>query len=259
MSSVVQNILDKTIGDGARSTKFNCFINFQNTGLFANESESNYLVKSSQFPGKTHEVIDFKFKGRNIPIKGQVKYDGTWTCTFYLTQDHEIKKAFEDWIESIDQVHNVKNVSSEVINAQQSNNAFTGSGYTTTMKLAQMDFEGRNNTMIYELYNVFPKSVSTVDVDYSSVGTILEFTVEFAYSYFDSYSTETNFVSLADKLQNAAGEFISSNIGALQGQISSAFSGLGKSSVSSIKNLTGVKAYVQSSDLPESMTSKIDW
>lgn len=187
MSSVIQNLLDNTLGDGARSTKFDCLINFNNTNLFNNTEEIAVLAKTSQFPGKTHEIIDLKFKGRSIPIKGQVKYDNTWTCTFYLTEDHDLKKAFEDWIESLDQVHNLMQVSDNVKNAQKSNQV----SYDTNLIIRQLDFSGDSDKgkMEYTLHHCFPKSVSAVDVDYTAVGTILEFTVEFSYAY---YTTTNN-------------------------------------------------------------------
>ena len=65
MSSVIQDLLDGVIGDGARSAKFDCEINFGNTWLFHdNEQDIFAMVKTSQFPGKTHETIDLKFKGQ---------------------------------------------------------------------------------------------------------------------------------------------------------------------------------------------------
>ena len=188
MSSVIQNLLDGVVGDGARSSKFDCLINFNNTNLFPNESDIHILAKTSQFPGKTHEIIDLKFKGRSIPIKGQVKYDNTWTCTFYLTEDHGLKKAFEDWIESLDQQHNLMLVTKENESAQKINQT----NYDTNLVIRQLDFTGNSDKgkMEYTLHHCFPKSVSAVDVDYSAVGTILEFTVEFSYAYY----TTINFV-----------------------------------------------------------------
>lgn len=195
MSSVVQNILDTVVGDGARSSKFECYVVFDNV-LFNKQNDIVHLVKTSQFPGKRHESIDMRFKGRTIPIKGQVKYDNTWTCTFYLTQDHELKTAIENWIESIDQVHNVKDLSGTVVEAAQINNG--RNGYTSRMYIKQMDFHGYQDTVSYELINVFPRSVSAVEVDYSTVGTILEFSVEFSYSHYNTYNEKTANGSFVD-------------------------------------------------------------
>lgn len=220
MSSVIQNILEQTIGDGARSTKYECFINFA-APLFENEQDIISLIKTSQFPGKTHEVIDLKFKGRNIPIKGQVKYDNTWTCTFYLTQDHLLKKSLEDWIEAIDQVHNMDNSLNTAVQTAQS--TFSKNGYTTQMQIAQMDFHGSQQTAVYTLYNVFPKSVQAVDVDYSAVGTILELNVEFSYSHYDMKVEKVNLNSFADEIKSFANGAISNATGAAKSAIADFF------------------------------------
>lgn len=221
MSSVVQNMLENVIGDGARATKFDCMINFNGTGLFAAENDIYALVKTSQFPGKSHEVIDLKFKGRTIPIKGQTKYDNTWTCTFYMTEDHALKVAFENWIESLDQVHNIKRVDSDVYNAQQANN----SGYAGMMHIAQADFHGSEQCVLYTLNHCFPKSVSAVDVDYSDVGKITEFTVEFSYAYYDTYTTKGPSGNFADDLVKKAKSGMGGEIsGLIKGAMSSLIS-----------------------------------
>lgn len=181
MSSMVQNLIQNALGDAARSTKFDCIINF----VDSSKESLKYLVKTSQFPGKTHEVINIKYKGRTIPIKGQTKYDNnSWTCTFYLTEDHNLKYKFENWIEAIDQKHNIKKVDDNVEYNQMLFDL--DNKYTTEMKIIGNDFHGSKNMIEYTLYNCFPKNVSSIDVDYSSTGTVLEFSVEFSYSYFDS-------------------------------------------------------------------------
>lgn len=219
MSSVIQNLMEVTLGDGARPTKFDTFINFNNTGLFGDEQDIVALVKTSQFPGKSHEVIDLKFKGRNIPIKGQVKFDNTWTCTFYLTQDHKLKTAFENWIESIDQVHNIPDVFDSVKAAQEQNST----SYVTQLSIAQMDFNGDQETTLYTLYNAFPKSVSSIDVDYSQVGSVMEFTVEFSYSHFDVFTAKTALGSYVDQMKAKARDTMSEQVGNLKKNIASLF------------------------------------
>jgi hypothetical protein len=184
MANVVQTMINSALGDGARSTKFECIIGLDS--FKAGSKMLSAVVKTASFPGKSHEVIDLKFKGRNIPIKGQTKYENTWSCTFYLDEMHSLKKAFEDEIESLD-VHNF------------GDNIIPGkSSYARTLTVIQLDFDGSQQTAVYNLYNVFPKSVSQVDVDYSEVGKVQEFTVEFSYSHFDSLNTKSSNGSFTD-------------------------------------------------------------
>ncbi len=254
MSSVIQNLLDNVIGDGARASKFECSIHINRSSIIGDESEIFAQVKTSQFPGKSHEVIDLKYKGRSIPVKGQVKYDNTWSCTFYLTQDHKLKQAFEDWIESIDQVHNMEqNVGKRIGDAQKENSGDNnGVSYTTTMFIAQNNFDGDQPTAIYELHNVFPKSVSAVEVDYSSTGTILEFTVEFAYTHFTS------------KTRRAGdGSFVDDKIKTAQKAIDEAIEGVQKKASDILSDALNKRITLNrgSGEKPgiEKMATKHDW
>lgn len=178
MADIVQEMMQIALGDGARSTKFEAYINFSASIMKPHDTDVYLNVKTSSFPGKTADIIDLKYKGRSIPIKGQVKYDNTWTCTFYLTEGHELKLAFEDWIESLDQTQNMSSDLNENVIAGKN------AKYTTEVMLAQFDFHGEDQTSVYTIHNAFPKSVSAVEVDYSSVGTLLEYTVEFSYSHY---------------------------------------------------------------------------
>ena len=179
MANVIQTMINNALGDGARSTKFECYIGLDTFG--AGSKTLSAMVKASGFPSKSHDVIDFKFKGRSIPLRGQVKYDQTWSCSFYMDESHTLKKAFSDAIEALDEVHNYEDVDSTVARQQVKNS----SRYTNTITIVQLDFDGSQTMAIYTLYNAFPKNISQVDTDYSEVGKIQEFTVEFSYSHFD--------------------------------------------------------------------------
>lgn len=213
MANVVQSMINNVLGDGARSSKFECFIGLETFEFGGGSKKISAMAKSSAFPSKSHEVIDFKFKGRSIPIRGQVKYDQTWTCSFYMDESHTLRNAFSDAIESLDEVHNYGDVNSTVARQQ----AFNSSRYTNTMTIVQLDFDGSQTMAIYTLYNAFPKNISQVDTDYSEVGKIQEFAVEFSYSHFDMETIKAPDGSFIDKtkerLMNAATDAIADLIG----------------------------------------------
>lgn len=194
MANVIQTMINSALGDGARSTKFDCVIGLD---TFAPGSKMiSAVVKTSSFPGKSHEVIDLKFKGRNIPVRGQTKYENTWTCTFYLDETHSLKKAFEAELESLD-IHAFDNQANVIKTAARKN----AKEYARTLTIVQLDFDGSQQTAVYNLYNAFPKSVSQVEVDYSEVGKVQEFTVEFSYSHFDSLNMKGNDGSFIDSMK----------------------------------------------------------
>lgn len=195
MANVVQTMINNAIGDGARSAKFDCIIGLDS---FSGGSKLiSAFVKTSQFPGISNEIIDFKFKGRNIPLRGQTTHGQTWTCTFYMDEMHSLKLAFEAEIEGLDSnvYMDPHGPVSKALNKKSKN-------YTSTMTIVQLDFDGTQQTAVYNLYNVFPKSVSTVDTDYSSVGAITEFTVEFSYSHHEVLNMKSSNGSFIDGMKD---------------------------------------------------------
>lgn len=224
MATYYQNLINGVLGDGARATKFDVDIIFTNNELFNNPAAMRSLAKATTFPGKNHDVIDFKYKGRSIPLKGQTKYQQSWTCTFYLTEDHALKNAFETWIEGLDQKHNYFAKTNEVKGLELTQKKHAEK-YGTDITLYQKNFDNDQDTALYKLYNVFPTEVSTVEYSSESLGQIQEFTVTFAYSHYNSAVIKGgagNFIDdLIDKgmavvgdtiddLMNAAGEVVNS-------------------------------------------------
>jgi len=210
MATLIQNKFDHILGDGARASKFDVNIAFNND-LYNDAEALAFMAKATSFPGKSHDIIDLKYKGRSIPIKGQTKFEQTWECTFYLTQDHVLKNVFETWIESIDQQHNYfyKESIPKLSDTQKGNEG----SYVTNMMVYQKNFEGTQDTSTYVLYNAFPTAVSSVTLDAESVGTITEFTVTFAYSHYQSFVVKGpngNFVDdLVDKFKSGVSSAIS--------------------------------------------------
>ena len=179
----VHQFFEDVLGDGARSTKFEAIMSLHTHPDSQNlERSSAMLIKTTQFPAKSNKKIDFMYKGRPVPIRGQVSYPSEWRCTFYMTEDHALKRAFEDWIEALDEtVHYNENIGANASAMLERNST---SRYTVDIKLRQLSFNEDNETSVYILHNCFPTDVSTVDVSYEAVGEILTFDVTFAFSHF---------------------------------------------------------------------------
>ena len=201
MATIIQNLVEHALGDGARSAKYECLIALPDNTFFPDNNAITTLTKTSSFPGKTHEIVDLKFKGRSIPVKGQVKYTQTWECTFYLSEDHALKTAMEVWLEALDQQHNYADLSVEDNNNVQSMQKFLNAynNYTYPLVIQQLNFELDYAPITYVMHNAFPTAISQVEVSAESVGTILEFTVTFAYSHYTS-TTEVESLSSIEKI-----------------------------------------------------------
>lgn len=228
MAQVYQTKINRILGDGARATKFAI------TGItdpFETNQDKYLIIKTSQFPGKFHDVIDFKYKGRNIPIKGQTRYDNTWTCSFYLEESHDLRDMFMNWIEALDQQHNMNKIQPpEVITAK---NRFNATTYTSTITLVQVNFDDDSqHTASYELYNAFPKSISAVELDYSNTGAILEYTVEFSYSHFNFKPYDQISGNVIDTLRQNFLNEVQGVVGSIKGNITNILGGAIKSAKS---------------------------
>jgi len=241
MATYIQNMLNNVLGDGARATKFDVQIEFTNAGLFSDATAAATLVKATNFPSKSHTQIDLMYKGRNIPIKGQTKFEQTWQCTFYLTEDMALRNAFETWIEALDQKHNYFKDISAVSGLEATQNIHYDAGYIKEIHLFQNNFDNDQNTAEYILYNAFPIEVSQLSYSSDNVGTVQEFTVTFAYSHHMSKvkkGQSGNFVDeFIDKqlngLQNLIDGAISSAQSAVSGLASDAI-GAGKEALENI-------------------------
>jgi len=186
MSSAIQNILERTLGDLARSSKYEVFFSFLDPTVNIGLEDLIMMGKTASFPGKQHTTIDFKYKGRSMPIKGQTKYTQTWECTFHLTEDHLLKSAFENWVEALDQTHNYIDISKNPSVGGLQNIHNTTGNYTRQIFIYQKNFFDDSATAEYVLENAFPIEVSPVQTSYESIGSVQEFTVTFAYSHYTS-------------------------------------------------------------------------
>lgn len=221
MAQVYQTKINRILGDGARATKFAI------TGItdpFDTNQDKYLIIKTAQFPGKFHDVIDFKYKGRNIPIKGQTRYDNTWSCSFYLEESHDLRDMFMNWIEALDQQHNMSgSLPRGVIVAK---NRFNFSTYTSTITLVQVNFDDDTQpTASYQLYNAFPKSISAIELDYSNTGTILEYTVEFSYSHFNFIPYDQISGNIIDSLRQNFLDGVQGIVGSIKGNITNILGG----------------------------------
>ena len=199
MSSVA-NLIQTAIGDGARTTKYDVAFQFTNPSMFPSAQNVAVMVKTTSFPAKQHQTIDFKYAGRSIPIRGQIKYSNTWECTFYLPQDHSIKKAFESWIDALDET--VYFESTPSANVSRTRSLHNRNGYTKDIAIYQLDFTGQNQVARYILHNVFPIEVQPLTVNSDGPGDIEELSVTFSFSHYELETLKSSSGAFVDNLVN---------------------------------------------------------
>lgn len=209
MSNKIQNTINHALGDGARAAKFRCFINIPGK---SNNTVIDTLCKSSSFPGKAVDTIDFKHKGKSVLVPGQEKYTQQWVLTFYLEEEHDTRRAFEDWMRSL----NYESYSGE------SYSPLSKDTYSVLMGVSQLNYDMDKEVIQYILHNAFPIEISQVELSSDSINNVLEYTVTFAYSHYStqmiSGGLNSNEIASAikNKIQELANKALDYGIGALK-------------------------------------------
>lgn len=173
---MTNNSIDKMrgalTGNGARPNMFKVTLAFPaGVGAGIDAEKASILVKAAALPASVMSVIEVPYRGRKLKIAGDRSFE-PWTITVINDTDFKIRNAFEKWMSAMSRAEdNIAELASL-------------GGYATNMSVEQMD---RNNVdkvlKKYEFRGVFPTNVSTIDLNYDTVDTIEEFTVELQYQY----------------------------------------------------------------------------
>lgn len=143
------------------------------------DSPISYLCKNAQLPGSTIGEIPVSFLGRVVKLPGQRTYENL-TLSFYNDEDFKIRHNMEKWMH---QIQSFKKPFGNVVGIANSQGQTDGHS-TTTITVSQLAKDG-NTLRKYAFYYAFPTTVSAIDLGYDQAEAIEEFSVTFAYSYFD--------------------------------------------------------------------------
>ena len=173
----ISDFKSKLIGGGARPNLFEVELTTLPDGVTGWDADSfQFLCKAAALPAQTIASIDVPFRGRIFKVAGDRTID-TWTVTVINDEDFILRNAFENWTQQI---------------ADLSTNlgATDPSAYMTNAKVFQLGrgsskastTSGGNENVVlkeYEFIDIFPTSVSAIDLSYDTGDTIEEYTVEF--------------------------------------------------------------------------------
>ncbi len=163
---------------GARPSLYQVFITkpegVDNTG---NGFEKvAFLCKNAQLPGSTIGEIPVNFLGRQVKMPGIRTYENL-TLSFYNDEDFGVRHEMESWMH---QIQSFSKPFGNIVNLADSN----GKQSSTTIKVTQLSKSG-SDLRDYSFYYAFPTTVSAIDLGFDQAEAIEEFSVTFAYSYFD--------------------------------------------------------------------------
>ena len=177
MSDIIQNNLNKVLGDIARPTKFRCMIYIPNSVPKTRNIQPvdiDTYCKAASMPGFTTDKIEIDFKGKTIPIQGLSRYSQEWSCEFYNDEKHELRIQFLNWMKS-----------AQYEQYKRGYNMPNEDRITNVMSVFQLDYELKKSTAVYNFYNVFPLDISSIELNADNISQIETFTVNFSYSHFD--------------------------------------------------------------------------
>ena len=173
-------------GGGARPNLFEVEIaNFpegwadpQGLGEWSSDviKQFKFLCKSAALPASNISPIEIPFRGRTFKVAGDRTFD-TWTITIINDSDFAIRRAFEGWMQYIGQYSDhsgVTNPNDYMVNAtvyQLGRAPVKAESGTGTGGKAEVNAQ-------YRFIDIFPTSISAIDLSYDSSDTIEEFTVD---------------------------------------------------------------------------------
>ena len=180
-NKTISNFKSQLIGGGARPNLFEVELTTLPTGIAWPADNFRYMCKAAQLPASVIANIDIPFRGRIFKVAGDRTIE-PWSITVINDEDFRIRKAMEEWVDRIAKLENnlgATNPSAYMVNAKvfQLGRGATPSSSTNA---------GNANAVLreYEFIDIFPTSVSSIDLSYDSSDTIEEFVVDFAVQSF---------------------------------------------------------------------------
>ena len=132
------------------------------------------MCKGAQLPASVTNVIDVPFRGRQLKVAGDRTFE-PWTVTIINDTDFAVRDSMERWLNGI--------------NNHKANSGLTNPvDYQADLIVDQLDRDG-NEIKTYNFRGAFPVNISNIELNYETVDTIEEFTVEFQIQYWESNTT----------------------------------------------------------------------
>jgi len=160
-------------GGGARPNLFEVELAFPTAVGVDNDvlQKARFLVKAAALPASIVSPIEIPFRGRTLKIAGDRTFE-TWTITIINDTDFIIRSAFEKWMNLINNVSDATGIQDP---EQYQADAF----------VYQLDRDGAI-LRSYKFYDLFPTTISAIDLSYDTTDTLEEFTVEMQVHWWEA-------------------------------------------------------------------------
>ena len=175
----ISQFKSKLIGGGARPNLFEVELTTLPPNVTSNWDAEvfSFMCKAASLPAQTIANVDIPFRGRIFKVAGDRTIE-PWSITVINDEDFKFRNAFEEWTQQIadlDTNLGTTDPSAYMVNAKVYQ---LGRG---SEKSSQSAGAGDGNVVLkeYEFIDIWPTSVSAIDLSYDTGDTIEEYTVEF--------------------------------------------------------------------------------
>lgn len=187
----ISQFKSKLIGGGARANLFEVNVTFpagvdlglqgDGTGTFDSDN-FRFLCKAAALPASNVASIDVPFRGRILKVAGDRTFD-VWTVSVINDENFSHRRAFEAWAQNVAQYGDHSGLTNP--------NDYMGQATVYQLGRSASNQQGTNTTgdnanilAQYKFVDIFPTTISAIDLSYESTDTIEEFTVDFQVQYY---------------------------------------------------------------------------
>ena len=176
-------------GGGARPNLFevsipsfpSSIVEAWNPGDDGENGTFKFLCEAAQLPSSNIGDVTVPFRGRTLHVAGDRTFE-PWVVTIINDEDFRLRTAFERWanvLSKLDDATGVTNPTSYMTDAYVQQ---LGRGATA---FAGTNSGGQSSVLrTYKFYDLFPTTVSAIDLSYADTDNIERFEVTFQVQYF---------------------------------------------------------------------------
>ena len=186
----ISQFKSKLIGGGARPNLFEVQVNFpdgvdlniQNDGGGELDGDRfRFLCKTAALPASNVSNLEVPFRGRVLKVAGDRTFEN-WTVTVINDQDFGHYRAFQAWAQNIAQYGDSSGLTDP--------SSYMGQATVYQLGRNAASLQGSNSPATdsnilaqYKFVDIFPTTISSIDLSYDTSDTIEEFTVDFQVQY----------------------------------------------------------------------------
>jgi len=175
MAFNIQQFRGEMKGDGARPNLFECRITFPTLPGLPSDAQQTYtfMARAAQLPGSIVNQVPVNYFGRELKFAGNRIFP-EWTVTIINDEDFKVRSAFEIWMNGLNSHRN--NLRSQLMT---NTTEYQKDGYVVQY--------GKEGAILksYKFIGMFPTEVSPIDLDWSANDVIEEYSVTFAYQWWE--------------------------------------------------------------------------